>query len=257
MINLLQELVATKKFIINADDFNLDSEATQGIIKARQMGIINSISVSVANLESNFLHRAPFEDQHIQYTGLHINLTQGRPLVAYDKKPTFISDNGSFISAAKLLKMENVLDEDTLHGEIMGQIERFLSLFKMLPSHLDCHQHVAYLSPKFFRALIRASMAFNIPIRCPKPFIETESLAHFIMRVEKNHGVKLNLDPAQRSEELHTIYHHQKPITRSRDIFIDVDFRDKEALVRRLASASQDSLEIICHPRLSQAGFVL
>lgn len=257
MINLLKELVATKNFIINADDFYLDKQATLGIIQSVQLGIINSLSVSVTSHEDYSPHQEPLRPLQIQHLGLHVNLTEGFPILAGDNPTVFVSNNGSFVSAAKLLILENVLDEDAMNREIMAQIERFLSLFTMPPSHLDCHQHVAYLSPKIFIALIRASITTNIPIRCPKPFIEPEGLAHFIVRVQKNHGVKLNLDPVQRSEELRTIYHHYKPIIRSRDIFIDVDFRDKEALVRRLARASQDSLEIICHPRLSQGGFTL
>ncbi len=206
-MNVFEELMRTKNIIINGDDFALDGEASQGIVQAIDLKFINSVSISVINEPLLQMYsEAICQRTHISL-GLHINLTEGSPLSEAAKcSPTFVNRGGSFYDAALLLNREEALEVPIIVQEIMAQINRFLRFIKRPPSHLDSHQHFAYLSTQAFRSLVLVSKLTNIPIRSPKPFISAHSLSSFIARVNNCQGIQLNFDALTRSSQLANIF---------------------------------------------------
>jgi len=70
-----------KYLIVNADDYNTDSERNRGIIQAVQDGMVTSVSV-IANLHGEDGALAKVKGAMGARIGIHLNLTRGKPLVS-------------------------------------------------------------------------------------------------------------------------------------------------------------------------------
>lgn len=66
------------KIIVNADDYGMSPEISVSILNAVKDGVINSTSVDVCN-EMTQIDAGKLSDAGISI-GLHLNLTEGRPI---------------------------------------------------------------------------------------------------------------------------------------------------------------------------------
>ena len=216
--------------VINADDLGMGKEKTMGILIAAERKLIQSASMCVTSLETE-----PFVQQIFALSkqipiGLHINLTEGHP----------------FRSALGLLSSEDSLDTRALESEISHQVKKFAHFMGHTPSHMDCHQHFTYLSPKAFRAFLNVARKHRIPIRSALPFINEERLKKFSVSVFERYKITLPFDPTMRAQALSAVFNEVKAHTRTQDVIIDFDF-NKDSL-------PSEHVEVVCHPHLTEAG---
>lgn len=115
-----------KKIIINADDYGLSNEFNRGIVDLIAEGLVKSVTVMI-----NKKHIFPKE--LVQFPNLSIGLHLE------------IDDLGS-------------------KNSFETQIKKFKSVFKMLPSHLDGHQH-CHLKRENRQSVIRLALKYNLPVR--------------------------------------------------------------------------------------------
>lgn len=142
---MTSQKVFGKGLIINADDFGINSNVNAAIMECFAKDLINSTSL-MANMEGfDEAVQLAFEHGLTDRIGLHINLTEGRPLT--DLSGTGLTDKyGNFIMGA-VWKVRLAFSPNTrkkIKNEITAQYEKILAA-GIDPSHFDSHQHVHIL----------------------------------------------------------------------------------------------------------------
>lgn len=148
-----------KDLIINADDLGADEARNRGIFEAIEAGRVTSVSVLV--------NGDGFEDAGERWKslrnkdtslGIHINLSEGRPISQGLRILT--GTNGCFLgkqAARDLLKHEvNEGLAQEIQREVQAQIDA-LRVFGTPIKHLDGHQHIHVLPPVLPVAIACAS----------------------------------------------------------------------------------------------------
>lgn len=125
--------------VVHADDLGLSTATSRGILRAHHEGVVTSTSL-LANLpgaeEGATLARAAPALE----TGLHLNLTEGRPLTP---ARTLMGPDGEFraLRAQLLALLLWRVDEGEVARELAAQLTRARAL-GLSVTHLDGHQHV-------------------------------------------------------------------------------------------------------------------
>ena len=133
------------KIIVNADDFGWDENRTRAILQAYKQGLIHT-TTAMANM--------PWFDRAIEmaketglaeHVGLHLCLTEGRPLTERIKMcPRFCGADGNFNKVFHLslgTRLKITLEESrAVAEEATAQMEKYCAAG--LPwMHLDSHHH--------------------------------------------------------------------------------------------------------------------
>jgi len=141
------------RVVMCADDFGLTEGVCQGILDLVQMGRVSATGV-MTNMPwwPRFAGELRDLDGAIG-VGLHLNLTQGRPL---GRMPGF-APAGRFRTHGELMLRAHLgsIPEDELAGEIGRQLDAFEAGFGRGPDFVDGHQHVHVL-PVVRRVLLAA-----------------------------------------------------------------------------------------------------
>ncbi len=129
------------RVIVNADDIGMTAGVTRGIVRATLQGIVTS---------ATFMASMPGSEDagsqvvaHGLNVGVHLNVTQGRPLMRASAVPSLTDSTGDFRSASELRARlgRGAVPRRELEWEFARQIERTIEL-GMMPSHLDTHHHM-------------------------------------------------------------------------------------------------------------------
>lgn len=155
-----------QNLIINADDFGLSLEVNEGIKRAIETGVVNSVSLMV-NL--------PYFDDALNYlkrhpeisVGLHFNITEGRPLLPAAQVGSLLREDDHFFYWPSLV------GRLLLRRARLGEIEQeFHTQYQKLKStglkiaHFDSHHHL-HLFPPIFKFVTQLADAEGISsLRC-------------------------------------------------------------------------------------------
>jgi predicted glycoside hydrolase/deacetylase ChbG (UPF0249 family) len=132
--------------LLNADDYTLNPDVDRAILALADAGRLSAASVmtnmpgwpgSAAALST----RAPG-----LALGLHLNLTEGRPLSAQARTAMTVGD-GDFASLSRLLMkaLAAQLDYGVVAAEVRAQLDAFSDALGRLPDFIDGHQHAHIL----------------------------------------------------------------------------------------------------------------
>ena len=157
-----------KRLIVNADDFGLTHNVNRGILDAHRDGIVtsatllaNGIAFESAVAASKRFHRLGI--------GVHLNLTEGRPVAEAYHIPTLVDRGGQFHLTPPRLWAGIVSGQVSLaeiEFELRAQIRKVIRA-GITPTHLDGHKHIHVL-PRVSELVIRLAHEFGIPaVRCP------------------------------------------------------------------------------------------
>lgn len=146
--------MSAKRLIVNADDLGADPPRNRGIFEAHARGIVTDASLLV--------NTAGFDDavQALRQvrlpTGLHLNLSEGRPVGGPYR--TLTSASGEFFGKDETWRraIAGVLDPAEVHAEAAAQLER-MRRAGVEPTHLDGHQHL-HLAPRVAAGLVALPM---------------------------------------------------------------------------------------------------
>jgi predicted glycoside hydrolase/deacetylase ChbG (UPF0249 family) len=150
-----------KQVIINADDFGLARGINLGIIRAHTEGIVTSTSV-VVNGNSFDEGVALLKKTPSLGTGIHLNLTLGKPLLPKNLCKTLVDSNGCFFSYLRFIRrvLLKRIDPGEIKKELQKQIERFLETgFSCF--HIDTHKHIGYI-PLILDIILELAEEFQI-----------------------------------------------------------------------------------------------
>jgi len=139
-----------KQLIVNADDFGMADGVNRAIIHAHRTGIVTSTSL-LANGAAFDEAAAAARANPTLAVGVHLNLTEGRPLSDPSQLGALATAAGEFIGSPEALFFRMVTGRVALAAaerEFRAQIERVLAA-GIRPTHLDGHQHVHMWPPMF------------------------------------------------------------------------------------------------------------
>jgi len=144
---------------VNADDFNLTEGVARGIWEAASCGIVNSTSVMInLPLSSGWLRR--LRSRRLLETGLHWNLSLGKPVSPYRRAASLTGEYGYFRRGPDVAGFSRA----EIFEELEAQVERFRKLFGRLPSHFDFHHHL-HEDRRIFEIAVQCSLAARRPLR--------------------------------------------------------------------------------------------
>jgi predicted glycoside hydrolase/deacetylase ChbG (UPF0249 family) len=225
--------------IVNADDYNTDSERNRGILQAARDGMVTSVSV-IAGM--------PWDDTVIELKnilgrriGLHLNLTQGKPLAAGLK--TLVNEYGFFYprQTAWRKALLGTFDMKEVEEEFAAQIEH-LTAAGITPDHIDGNNHI-HVFPGIARVAGSLAQRYGISrIRLPqetfsrwKQWIQPKALKKYFIGL-----LSCRARPLFKSCGL-----------RFTDHFAGIQFprvAQAAALKAFLARVPEGTTELMCHP---------
>jgi predicted glycoside hydrolase/deacetylase ChbG (UPF0249 family) len=133
-----------KRLIVNADDLGADEGRNEGIFEAIRAGVVTSASIlsngPALDHALEGIRSGGFEEVSF---GIHLNLTEGRPLA--EGLSCLTGPDGNFLGKAAahrlFLKTGDMPLQAELAREAALQIERLLDAGISI-THIDGHQHV-------------------------------------------------------------------------------------------------------------------
>ncbi len=172
----------TKKFILNADDFGMNSAFNTAVLEGCKSGILKSASI-VANGEGydDAVKRVIPECQNLGI-GVHLNIIEGKSILNNIDE---ISDiNRDFINSFPklLIKSLNFYNKNFIKDveyEFKAQIEKVLSSGINI-THLDSHVHV-HAIPPIFEVVCKLAKEYNIKqvrTQFEKPYLIPDIYIH-------------------------------------------------------------------------------
>ncbi|MBM3746126.1 MAG: ChbG/HpnK family deacetylase [Acidobacteria bacterium] len=143
---------ATRRLVVNADDFGFSRDVNAGIVEAFQRGIVRSTTL-MAN-------GAAFDDA--------VRLARAHPGLDVGCHLTLVEAPGLPVGLAGLIRAV-ALRRIPIYEELAGQVRRILDAGIHL-THLDTHKHT-HLLPPVLKAVCRIAREFGIPwVRRPVLF---------------------------------------------------------------------------------------
>ena len=157
-----------RRVIINADDFGLCNGVNKAVAQANTDGVLTSATI-MANMPA--AHKAVKMAKKLPNLGIgvHLNLTEGRPLSKDTSIDWLLDADGQFAcSPAKLslLSLAGHKIREAIRAELAAQIQWVIDN-GLKPTHLDSHKHI-HTFPQLFSIVCRLAGRFQIPaIRWP------------------------------------------------------------------------------------------
>ncbi|MFH0965711.1 MAG: ChbG/HpnK family deacetylase [Planctomycetota bacterium] len=145
---------ADRTVIFNADDYGASPQANAAIRDVLAGEVVRSVTVLANAPAACDAALLPSLFPHVS-VGVHLNLTEYRPLLPPREVPTLVDRAGGFLPGRILLRrcLLGLVSEDEVLREFLTQLERVAALAGP-PSHLDSHQNV-HAYPVVFSAFLR------------------------------------------------------------------------------------------------------
>jgi hypothetical protein len=138
--NMTDDFIVNAKIVVNADDFGYSSLLNHSILKSFEMNL-HSTTTLMCNMPGfEEACELAFENKITDRVGIHLNMTEGKPLTEKIKKyKKFVNDKGELYKSFKgyLYSRE---EKEIIYEELQAQVNKFKSKH-FLPTHIDSHHH--------------------------------------------------------------------------------------------------------------------
>jgi chitin disaccharide deacetylase len=242
----------TKRLIVNADDFGLTSGVNRAIIEGHTRGAITSATL-MANMPAFDAAVRLANDNPSLGVGLHINITQGRPVAEASRVGSLINDRGEFwgTSGAILKRMlAGKLKIEEVVVELRAQIEKALKAGLRL-THVDSHKHTHAL-PQICEAIISTIKEYGInAVRAPRERWRFDRGAESFEVIKQSAGA-FGISQLCRVSDARL----KKSNVRTPDFFFGVartGFWTKSWLIDLIERLPAGASELMCHPGYEDA----
>ena len=139
---------ASRRVVVNADDFGLSDGVNAGIIEAATRGVVRSASLMVRGPAA--VAAAAWARQRDCFSlGIHLDLGEWRYC------------DGEWVT---LYETVPLADAGAVEAEIDRQVAGFRALVGADPTHIDSHQHLHRKAPAR-AAAVRWAREFGVPLR--------------------------------------------------------------------------------------------
>ena len=178
-----------KKFILNADNLGKDSAHNIGIVEGYQGGILKSASITANGDAFDDAINSVIPACKDLSLGLHLNLTDGKPLC--NDLTGLTDENGNFKNSflSLLIRAYNPKDKEFLseiEREFRAQTEKVTSKIKITHIDSNCHIHAI---PPIFKIVCKIAQDYDIKyIRThyERPYIVPDVFVHLSLIWLKN-----------------------------------------------------------------------
>jgi hopanoid biosynthesis associated protein HpnK len=241
-----------RRLIVNADDFGLTAGVNRAIIEGHTRGAITSATL-MANMPA-FDAAVRLAGEHPSLgVGLHINITQGRPVAAASRVGSLINDRGEFwgTSGAILKRMlAGKLKIEDVVVELRAQIEKALNAGLRL-THVDSHKHTHAL-PQICEAIISTIKEYGIDaVRAPRERWRFDRAAESFEVIKQSAGA-FGISQLCRVSDARL----KKSNVKTPDFFFGVartGFWTKSWLIDLIERLPAGVSELMCHPGYEDA----
>ena len=241
-----------KRLIVNADDFGLTSGVNRAIIEGHMRGAITSATL-MANMPA-FDAAVRLAKEHPSLgVGLHINITQGRPVAEASRVASLLNDAGEFwgTSGAILKRMlAGRLKIEEVVVELRAQIEKALKAGLRL-THVDSHKHTHAL-PQICEAIVSTIKEYGInAVRAPRERWRFDRAAESFEVIKQSAGA-FGISQLCRISDARL----KKSNVRTPDFFFGVartGFWTKSWLLDLIERLPAGASELMCHPGYEDA----
>lgn len=242
-----------KRLIVNADDFGLTVRVNEAIVEGHRNGIITSTTL-MANGGAFESALALARETPRLGVGIHLNLTEGRPVSDAAGIPSLVDARGLLFGGPGRLARGIVSGKVRLadvERELRAQIEK-VQAAGIPGTHMDGHKHV-HLWPSVFDIVVR--LAGEYRIRCVRRAVERPVGLLYLLR--RNGGSALSVlkqhlaGRAMGIVALGSRRRLRRSGVRSPAYFFGVTqtgFLDVAALGTILRRLPEGTSEIMCHP---------
>jgi predicted glycoside hydrolase/deacetylase ChbG (UPF0249 family) len=134
--------MGTKWLIVNADDFGFSDHTVDATIECFKRGVLSSATLMPSM--PAFDKAAAFARQHPEFSyGLHLCLTDERPVSSPATIPTLVAPGGSFWPTPEFFKrvLTGRISPRDIRRETLAQVERMREA-GIAVRHVDAHGHV-------------------------------------------------------------------------------------------------------------------
>lgn len=148
------------KLIVNGDDLGYTMGISYGIVEGYKKGILRS-TTALCNSDYLVESKQLCDNYPGLGIGVHLTCTLGKSLT---KNKTLTDEKGNFFPGRTTIWSHDV-DYDELYLEWKAQIEKYISVFGHLPTHLDSHHSVHDATPQALQVSQRLAKEYNLPMR--------------------------------------------------------------------------------------------
>jgi hopanoid biosynthesis associated protein HpnK len=151
-----------KNLIVNADDLGWAEGVNRGIAEAHRCGIVTSASL-LANGAAFASAVELARTTPALGVGVHLNLSDGKPISPLEKVSSIVTDQGVFAGGAEALLLRVArrnLRLQEVEREWESQIQK-ISDAGIHPTHLDGHKHI-HMLPGLFEITVRLAKRHGI-----------------------------------------------------------------------------------------------
>ncbi|MDI6759288.1 MAG: ChbG/HpnK family deacetylase [Candidatus Brocadiaceae bacterium] len=155
-----------KKLIINADEFGLTQGANRAIIESYLFGTVSSTTMIVNMWAFREAVHLAKENPGLGI-GIHLNLTDGRPVLPAEEVKSLVNSDGSFYSRRDLIirLLSHKVNPEEIKRELNAQVEK-LTTSGIYPLHIDTHQSIILL-PSLFWIVKDLAKSLKVPLLLP------------------------------------------------------------------------------------------
>jgi len=165
-----------RRIIISADDFGLTEAVTKGIAESIRKGVVSRTSAMMCTQGAQWISQ--YKEGLEGKIGLHLQLTDGRPLLPEKQVPSLLNGRGLFARKRPLIRLEN-LNPVELEAEWEAQMQALLST-GVQPTHIDTHHNV-HRYPKVFNVFLKLAIKYQLPARALSPEMAMRLEAHGLL----------------------------------------------------------------------------
>ncbi|MFT5228766.1 MAG: putative glycoside hydrolase/deacetylase ChbG (UPF0249 family) [Glaciecola sp.] len=151
-----------KGLIISADDFGLTEGVTKGISQSIINGLVTRTSAMMCTNGLAWIKK--YSNGLNGKIGLHLQLTDGTPLLPQEEVLSLVNVEGNFPEKSKQLGNLNL---EEISKEWEAQMAALLNL-GITPSHIDTHHNV-HRFPKIFKVYCAIAEKYKLPARALSP----------------------------------------------------------------------------------------
>lgn len=141
-------IIVNAKVVVNADDFGYSSSLNQAILKSFDLNL-HSTTTLMCNMPGfDEACDLAFENKITDRIGIHLNMTEGKPLTKGLKKfRNFVNEDGEMFKSFKGHFFSRD-EKNAIYEELQAQLDRFKSK-RFLPTHVDTHHHFHFFMSTF------------------------------------------------------------------------------------------------------------
>lgn len=226
-----------KKVILNVDDFGLTDGVNQAVFKLHEIGVVNS-TTALVNSPAFITGIEEAQKYPNLKIGIHLTIDLFNAEIYH---PSLCDKNLKF-HTSKTHDLKRPLDSNVVYQEWKSQIDKFIKITGMKPSHIDSHHHAHVFNSDANIAVTLLAKEYNLPVRqhkttdyisiCNGDFYDSgvsfESLKNAIEELLASDGQYLDvmMHPAFVTDELKEISSYNTMREKEYEVLSSTEFKD-------------------------------